>query len=80
MNNIIRKLTSRKLWAALLLFAAGGYFTAGGDPSDIDKVLDAACKILAAVGYIMAEASVDSASVAAVEPLEGIAVLETDEL
>ena len=61
LTDLIRKLTSRKLWAALLLFAAGGSFTAGGDVSDIDKILDAACKVFAALGYILAEASVDAA-------------------
>ncbi len=66
-DDIIRKLSSRKLWMALLLFVAGGFFTAGGDATELDKILDAACKIAGMASFILGEAFADAAGAKAKE-------------
>ena len=60
MNEIIRKLTSRKLWLAASGVAAGVYMALGGDASDIQTVAGAVTTLASAVTYIITEGKVDA--------------------
>ena len=63
MNDILRKLTSRKLWMALAGVATGLAIVFGVETSDISTVAGAVTALASAVSYIMAEAKVDAESV-----------------
>lgn len=64
MSNIIRKLTSRKLWLAVAGVATGIALALGADASDIQTVAGAITALLSAVTYIITEGKVDAAGVA----------------
>lgn len=77
LNDIIRKLTSRKLWVAVASMAAGLVLCFGGDASDLDRISGAAIIIANSLGYIVAEANVDAANKTA-EFLEDVLLVEKD--
>jgi drug/metabolite transporter (DMT)-like permease len=64
MNNILKKLTSRKLWMAIAGIATGVALALGADASDIQTVAGAVTALVSAVTYILTEGKVDAASVA----------------
>lgn len=64
-NDIIRKLTSRKLWMAVAGVATGIATILGAEANDIQTVSGAVLSAASVLGYIMAEASVDKASLKA---------------
>lgn len=76
MNDILRKLTSRKLWMALAGVATGVAVILGADGADIQTVAGAVTSLASAICYIITEGKVDAARVQNV--LDGIEVL-TDE-
>lgn len=78
MNNITRKLTSRKLWMALAGVATGIAIALGADASDIQTITGAVTALFSAVTYIITEGKIDAASVAnAISELQdGIAVID----
>jgi hypothetical protein len=59
MNNIIRKLTSRKLWVALAGLATGMATLFGAESSDIQAVSGAVLSAISVLTYIMVEGAVD---------------------
>ena len=78
-NDIVRKLTSRKLWVAVASMAAGLALCFGGDATDLDRISGAAIIIANSLGYIVAEANVDAAGKTDVaELLENIVVVEDE--
>lgn len=62
-KNIIRKLTSRKLWLAIAGVATGIAMVLGADASEIQTVAGAITSLVSAVAYIIVEGRVDAASV-----------------
>ena len=62
MNDIIRKLTSRKLWLALAGIFTGIAMIFGVEGGEITDVAGAVTAIASAVTYIIAEATVDKAA------------------
>ena len=63
MNDIIRKLTSRKLWLAIAGVATGIALVLGVDGTEITTVAGAATAIISVITYIVTEGKVDAASV-----------------
>lgn len=61
--DILRKLTSRKLWLALAGVATGIAMILGIDGSDITTVAGAVTALASVVSYIMAEGKIDAAAV-----------------
>ena len=62
-KNIIRKLTSRKLWLAVAGVATGIAMVLGADASEIQTVAGAVTSLVSAVAYIIVEGRVDAAGV-----------------
>lgn len=62
-ENIIRKLTSRKLWAAVAAFVAALIVAFGGDAETAETVTGLIMAGATAVAYIVAEGLVDAAAV-----------------
>lgn len=60
MNEIIRKLSSRKLWLAIAGIATGVCMALGGDASDVQSVAGAVTALVSAVTYIITEGKVDA--------------------
>ena len=79
-NDIIRKLTSRKLWLAIAGVATGIATILGAEASDVQTVAGAVVSLVSAVAYIVVEGKVDAASVGntILEIQDGIEVI-TDE-
>lgn len=63
MQEIIRKLTSRKLWLAIAGVSTGIAMVLGANASDIQSVAGAITSLVAAVAYIVVEGRVDAARV-----------------
>lgn len=63
MNNIIRKLTSRKLWLAIAGVATGIAMALGIDGGEISTVAGAVTAVVSVVTYIITEGKVDAESV-----------------
>jgi hypothetical protein len=62
-QNIIKKFTSRKLWAAIATFVASMIVAFGGDAETAETVTGLIMAGAAAVAYIFAEGLVDAAAV-----------------
>lgn len=62
-NDIVRKLTSRKLWLAIAGVATGIAAILGADASEIQTVAGAVVSLVSAVAYIIVEGKVDAARV-----------------
>ena len=60
MNNIIRKLTSRKFWVALAVVTTGVSVALGGDASQIESVGGMIAALIGAMTYIITEGAVDA--------------------
>ena len=63
-HDIVRKLTSRKLWLALAGVATGISVALGADASDIQSVAGSVTALTSAIAYIVTEGKVDAARVA----------------
>lgn len=62
--DIIRKLTSRRLWVAVAGIVTGVALALGGEASEIQSMAGAITAVLSALGYMVTEASVDRARAA----------------
>lgn len=62
-DDIIRKLTSRRLWVAIAGIVTGIALIFGGDASEIRAIAGTITALLSAVGYMATEASVDKARI-----------------
>ena len=80
MKEIIRKLSSRKLWMAVAGIASGVAMALGADTTDISTVAGAVTALVSAVAYIYVEGKVDAERVKiAVEATqEAVGVIEGD--
>lgn len=58
-NDIVRKLTSRKLWMSIALFVSGLILAFGGRQETADTVTGCIMQGAAVLGYIIAEGLVD---------------------
>ena len=78
MRNIIRKLSSRKLWMALAGVATGVAMALGADATEIGTVAGAVTALISAVTYIIVEGKVDAESVKTtiIEVQEAVDVIE----
>ena len=78
MNEILRKLTSRKLWMALAGIATGIAMALGAESTEITAVAGAVTAIASVVTYIVTEGKVDAESVknAIIEIQGGIETIE----
>ena len=63
MMNILRKLSSRKLWVAIAGVATGIALALGVDGSDISTVAGAVTALISAITYIVVEGRIDAESV-----------------
>lgn len=61
--NVIKKLTSRKLWLALAGVATGIAVILGIDGSEITTVAGAVTAVASVITYIVTEGKVDAAAV-----------------
>lgn len=80
MNNMIRKLSSRKLWAAVAGVVTGLAMVFGLDENVISTVAGAVVSVMSVMTYIITEGKVDAESVKnAIEDIQdGIEVVEGD--
>ena len=81
MNDILRKLTSRKLWMALAGVVSGIAMALGADTSDIGEVAGAVMAVASVITYIVVEGKVDAESVkqTIIEVQEAVDILDGDE-
>mgnify|MGYP003293857240 CR=1 FL=1 len=63
MSNIIKKLTSRKLWMAIAGVATGIALVLGVDGGDISNVAGAVTAVASVITYIVTEGRIDAESV-----------------
>lgn len=63
MKEILRKLSSRKLWMALAGVATGLALVLGADGAEIDAIAGAITAVVSAVSYIIVEGKIDAESV-----------------
>ena len=63
MNNMVRKLSSRKLWAAVAGVVAGLAMVFGLDETVISTVAGAVVSIMSVITYIVTEGKIDAESV-----------------
>lgn len=64
MSEIVRKLTSRKLWLALAGVATGIAVILGVDGSEISEVAGTVTALASVITYIITEGRIDAAAVA----------------
>ena len=64
-SDIIRKLTSRKLWVALSGFVAGLYVALGGDAETAETITGLIMSGASVLGYLLAEGLTDAAEAGA---------------
>ena len=78
MKEILRKLTSRKLWMALAGIATGVAMALGAESTEITAVAGAVTAVASVVTYIVTEGKVDAESVknAIIEIQGGIEAIE----
>lgn len=63
MNEILRKLASRKLWMAIAGVATGVAMALGAEGSDVSTIAGAVTTLISAVVYIVVEGKVDAEGV-----------------
>ena len=78
MNEILRKLSSRKLWMALAGIATGVSMALGAESTEISAVAGAVTAIVSVMTYIITEGKIDTEGVknAIIEIQDGIEVIE----
>jgi hypothetical protein len=77
-NDIIRKLTSRKLWVAVAGFVSGLIVALDGDAETAETIGGLILQGAAVLGYLLAEGLTDAAINNAPVILDGIAVEELE--
>lgn len=73
-NDILRKLTSRKFWAAVALFVSGLYTAFGGSKENANTLVGCIMQGAAVLGYLLAEGLSDASYNSGV-----VDILEEDE-
>lgn len=74
-NDIIRKLTSRKLWVAVAAFISGLIVAFDGDAETAETVSGIILQGAAVLGYLLAEGLTDAAREGNTLTLDGVEVL-----
>ena len=80
MSEILRKLSSRKLWLAIAGVATGIAMALGADSTEITTVAGGITALISAVTYIVVEGKIDAEGVknAIIEIQGGIDIIEKD--
>ena len=60
MNNIVRKLTSRKLWMAIAGIVSGIAMALGVDGGEVSTIAGAVVALVSTVSYIAVEGKIDA--------------------
>ena len=78
MSEILRKLSSRKLWLALSGVFTGIAMALGADSTEVSEIAGAVTAIVSVVTYIVTEGKIDAESVknAIIEIQDGIEIIE----
>ena len=78
MSEILRKLSSRKLWMALAGIATGVAMALGAESTEISTVAGAVTAVISVVTYIITEGKIDAEGVknAIIEIQDGIETIE----
>lgn len=63
MKEVLRKLSSRKLWMAIAGVVTGIAVVLGVDSSELEVIVGAVVSVISAVAYIVVEGKVDAESV-----------------
>lgn len=63
MKEVLRKLSSRKLWMAIAGVITGVAVVLGVDASELEVIVGAVVSVISAVTYIIVEGKVDAESV-----------------
>ena len=81
MSEILRKLSSRKLWLAIAGVATGVAMALGADASEITTVAGGVTALISAVVYIVVEGKIDAEGVknAIIEIQDGIEVIADED-
>ena len=64
MKNFIKKLSSRKLWTAIVGVATGIGIVFGVDAGTVSTISGALVSVMSVISYIVTEGKIDAASVA----------------
>jgi drug/metabolite transporter (DMT)-like permease len=78
MSEILRKLSSRKLWMAIAGIVTGIAMALGADTSEVSEVAGAVTALVSVVAYIVTEGKIDAEGVksAIVEIQDGLEIIE----
>lgn len=81
MSEILRKLSSRKLWMALAGIATGVAMALGAESTEISTVAGAVTAVVSVVTYIITEGKIDAEGVknAIIEIQDGIEAIERND-
>lgn len=78
-EDIIRKLTSRKLWVALAGFISGLYVALGGNAETAETITGLIMSGASVLGYLLAEGLVDAAERGSMATIiDGAEAIETE--
>jgi hypothetical protein len=75
-HDIIRKLTSRKLWVAVAAFISGLIVAFDGDAETAETVSGIILQGAAVLGYLLAEGLTDAARENNIVTLDGVEIIE----
>lgn len=80
MKEVLRKLSSRKLWLAIAGIATGVSIALGADASEVETIAGAITTLISALTYIIVEGRVDAESVknSIIEIQDAVEMLEGD--
>ena len=80
MNEILRKLSSRKLWLAIAGVATGIAMALGANSTEITTIAGGITALISAVTYIVVEGKIDAESVKnmILEIQDGIEILDEE--
>ena len=80
MKEVLRTLSSRKLWLAIAGIATGVSIALGADASEVETIAGAITTLISALTYIIVEGRVDAESVknSIIEIQDAVEMLEGD--
>lgn len=75
-NDIIRKLTSRKLWVAVAGFVSGLIIAFDGDAETAETISGLILQAASVLGYLLAEGLTDANAAGNTVTLEGLEIVD----